>query len=52
MTGKLLAYHLKSPRVPLVRVPQFDNHCSKPSLDLFPRKCTYVEVIDLRIMVL
>ena len=25
---------------------------SKPSLDLFPRKCTYVEVIDLRIMVL
>ena len=28
MTGKLLAYHLKSPRVPLVvRVPQFDNHC-------------------------
>ena len=30
MTGKLLAYHLKSPRVPLVvRVPQFENHCSK-----------------------
>jgi len=29
MTGKLLAYHLKSPRVPLlVRVPQFENHCS------------------------
>jgi len=28
MTGKLLAYHLKSPRVPLVvRVPQFENHC-------------------------
>jgi len=27
MTGKLLAYHLKSPRVPLVvRVPQFENH--------------------------
>jgi len=26
MTGKLLAYHLKSPRVPLVvRVPQFEN---------------------------
>jgi len=24
MTGKLLAYHLKSPRV-----PQFENHCSK-----------------------
>ena len=53
MTGKLLAYHLKSPRVPLVvRVPQFENHCSKPSLDLFPRKYTYVEVIDLRITVL
>jgi len=29
MTGKLLAYHLKSPRVPLVvRVPLFENHCS------------------------
>jgi len=28
MTGKLLTYHLKSPRIPLVvRVPQFDNHC-------------------------
>jgi len=28
MTGKLFAYHLKSPRVPLVvRVPQFENHC-------------------------
>jgi len=27
MTGKLLAYYLKSPRVPLVvRVPQFENH--------------------------
>jgi len=27
MTGKLLAYHLKSPRVPLVvRVPQFETH--------------------------
>jgi len=25
---------------------------SKPSLDLFSRKCTYLEVIDLRIMVL
>jgi len=30
MTGKLLAYHLKIPRVPVVvRVPQFENHCSK-----------------------
>jgi len=30
MTGKLLAYNLKSPRVPLVvRVPQFENHCFK-----------------------
>jgi len=30
MTGKLLDYHLKNPRVPLVvRVPQFENHCSK-----------------------
>jgi len=30
MTGKLLVYHLKSPRVPLVvRVPQFENHCTK-----------------------
>jgi len=29
MTGKLLAYHLKSPRAPLVvRVPQFENHWS------------------------
>ena len=29
MTGKLLEYHLKNPRVPLVvRVPQFENHCS------------------------
>jgi len=28
MTGKLLAYHPKSPRVPLVvRVPQFENDC-------------------------
>jgi len=28
MTGTLFAYHLKSPRVPLVvRVPQFKNHC-------------------------
>jgi len=28
MTGKLLAYHLKCPRVPLVvRVPLFANHC-------------------------
>ena len=27
MTGKLLAHHLKNPRVPLVvRVPQFENH--------------------------
>jgi len=25
---------------------------SKPSLDLFPRKCTYAKVIDLRNMVL
>jgi len=25
---------------------------SKPSFDLFPRKCTYTKVIDLRIMVL
>jgi len=33
MTGKLLAYHLKSPRVPLVvRVPQFENHCSRCTL--------------------
>jgi len=32
MTGKLLAYHLKSPRVPLVvRIPQFENHCSNVS---------------------
>jgi len=30
MTGKLLEYHLKNPRVPLVvRVPQFENHCSR-----------------------
>jgi len=30
MTGNLLAYYLKSPRVPLVvRVPQFENHCSR-----------------------
>jgi len=34
MTGKLLAYYLKYPRVPLVvRVPQFENHChSAPTL--------------------
>jgi len=25
---------------------------SKPSLDLFPRQCTYAKVIDLRNMVL
>ena len=32
MTDKLLAYHLKSPRVPLVvRVPQFENHWVKPT---------------------
>jgi len=30
MTGNLLAYHLKIPRVPLVvRVPQFENHWSR-----------------------
>jgi len=34
------------------RDPLVGKHCSKPSLDLFPRKCTYVEVTDLRIMVL
>ena len=38
MTGKLLAYHLKSPRVPLVvRVPQFENHCYKMYMDKFTR---------------
>ena len=37
MTGKLLAYHLKSPHVPLVvRVPQFENHCSRGSVLLRP----------------
>jgi len=36
MTAKLLAYHLKSPRVPLVvRVPQFENHCTRPTSRLF-----------------
>jgi len=35
MTGKLLAYHLKSPRVPLVvRVPQFENHCTNGSFEI------------------
>ena len=28
------------------------TQASKPSLDLFPRKCTYGKVIDLRNMVL
>ena len=28
------------------------NPCSKPSLDLFPRKCTYAKVIELCNMVL
>ena len=30
----------------------FITEASKPSLDLFPRKCTYAKVIDLRNMVL
>jgi len=30
----------------------FAYHCSKPSIDLFPRKCTYAKVIDLHSMVL
>jgi len=30
----------------------FITQTSKPSLDLFPRNCTYVEVIGFRIMVL
>jgi len=30
----------------------FITQASKPSLDLFPRKCTYAKVIDLRNMVL
>ena len=28
------------------------TQASKPSLDLFPRKCAYAKVIDLRNMVL
>jgi len=44
MTGKLLAYYLKSPRVPLVvRVPQFENHCSigssRQGINLFKYPC-------------
>jgi len=31
---------------------KFGKPRSKPSLDLFPRKCTYAKVIDLRNMVL
>jgi len=30
----------------------FITQASKPSLDLFPRKCTYAKVIDSRNMVL
>jgi len=30
----------------------FITQASKPSLDLFPRKCTYAQVIDLRSRVL
>jgi len=30
----------------------FITQASKPSLDLFPRKCTYAKVIDLRNVVL
>jgi len=49
----LFAYHLEGLREPLVvRVPQFENHCFKPSLDLFPHKCTYAKVIDVHSMML
>jgi len=34
------------------RAETFENPCSKPSVDLFPHKCTYAKVIDLRNMVL
>jgi len=41
MTGKLLAYHLKSPRVPLVeREPQFENNCSKRSFSFRTFNCS------------
>jgi len=40
MTGNLFAFHLKSPRTPLVvRVPQFENHWSWGSINSFPDAC-------------
>jgi len=37
----------------VLKSDQFYHSCfSKPSLDLFPRKCTHAKVIDLRNMVL
>jgi len=44
MTGKLLAYHLKSPRVPLVvRVPQFENHWSKRTTQKYVGEWYFVQ---------
>jgi len=44
MTGKLLAYHLKSPRVPLVvRVPQFENHCNTKRKNVKPEGNDYIQ---------
>jgi len=49
MTGKLLTYHLKSPRIPLVvRVPQFENHWFTPYVTLYDEPkaqfgCGYLE---------
>jgi len=54
MTGKLLSYHLKSTRVPLVvRVPQFENHWSRtwvpnmqPTHGLHVAHDVFWEIID------
>jgi len=34
------------------RLTSFITQASKPTLDLFPRKCTYAQVIDFRSSVL
>jgi len=41
MTAKVLACHLKSPRVTLVvRVPQFENHCSRGNASKAIDRCS------------
>jgi len=44
--------HVGSVAVQCQSLTSFITQASKPSLDLFPRKCTHAKAIDLRIMVL